>query len=66
MQQRDQSTDGSTGPLCSAGNDEAHIVQAVQQLSGRWTLTEDRKGLRRDFKFKTFKVTWVSQPFCCI
>jgi 4a-hydroxytetrahydrobiopterin dehydratase len=29
--------------------------------SGRWTLCNNGKGLERQFKFRTFKATWVFQ-----
>lgn len=29
----------------------------------KWALTPDKKGLQREFRFKTFKTTWVSLPF---
>jgi len=31
--------------------------------SGRWKLCNDGKGLERQFKFKTFRATWVSLPY---
>ena len=47
----------------SAGEDaEAMAYQLTTLLDehhGHWTLSNGGKGLERDFKFKTFKTTWV-------
>ena len=47
----------------SAGEDEATIRQNVKTLTvgsgGKWTLNDS--ALERVFRFKTFKITWVSR-----
>jgi 4a-hydroxytetrahydrobiopterin dehydratase len=40
---------------------EALVSQTTSLVdSGRWKLCNDGKALERQFKFKTFKATWVS------
>ena len=45
----------------SKGEDNDELVKQVTTLvdGGRWTLCNEGKGLERQFKFKTFKATWV-------
>lgn len=50
-------------PQFSAGTDAASVTPALKALTsdgGRWTLTKDGAALERQFKFKTFSKTWVS------
>lgn len=50
----------------SAGEDEEKLTRNATQLvnpAGRWNLIENGKGLEREFKFKSFKVTWVRIAF---
>jgi hypothetical protein len=48
-------------PVFSEGEDTGNLTKDFVALvsGGRWTMTSDRKGIERDFKFKTFKTTWV-------
>jgi hypothetical protein len=50
--------------LCSAGEDEEQLGRKAIALTttggGRWKVTDDKRGLERTFRFKTFKATWVS------
>jgi 4a-hydroxytetrahydrobiopterin dehydratase len=45
----------------SPGSDLQTLVTQTTALvdSGRWTLTNNGKALERQFRFKTFKATWV-------
>ena len=49
----------------SLGQDEDEIVSRLDSLlndvNGRWSLTNDGKGLERTFRFKTFNSTWVGR-----
>lgn len=51
-------------PTLSEGYDPEQASRDLGSLlkinGGRWTLTDDGKGIERTFKFKTFKKTWVS------
>ncbi|KAF2724879.1 transcriptional coactivator/pterin dehydratase [Polychaeton citri CBS 116435] len=44
----------------SQGHDPEAVSQAVAKLvgDGHWQLCNNKKGLERQFKFKTFKATW--------
>ncbi|KAG9989902.1 transcriptional coactivator/pterin dehydratase, partial [Aureobasidium melanogenum] len=48
--------------LCSAGEDEEQLGRNAIALTttggGRWKVTDDKRGLERTFRFKTFKATW--------
>ncbi|KAG9533712.1 hypothetical protein KCU73_g1025, partial [Aureobasidium melanogenum] len=48
--------------LCSAGEDEEQLGRKAIALTttggGRWKVTDDKRGLERTFRFKTFKATW--------
>ena len=46
----------------SKDEDAAALAQEATALvdDGRWQLCNNGKGLERQFKFKTFKATWVS------
>lgn len=70
--QRSYTTQPATMPVeveYSAGEDAKQMAEQLKPLlaenGGRWTLTEDGKGLERDVKFKTFKTTWVSPSISC-
>ncbi|KAG9715978.1 hypothetical protein KCU75_g23617, partial [Aureobasidium melanogenum] len=47
---------------CSAGEDEEQLGRNAIALTtaggGRWKVTDDKRGLQRTFRFKTFKATW--------
>ena len=45
----------------SEGEDAVNLAKEAANLvdKGRWRLCNDGKGLERQFKFKTFKATWV-------
>jgi len=44
----------------SKGEDAERLAQqAAVLVQGRWSLCNGGKALERDFKFKTFKATWV-------
>lgn len=47
----------------SQGEDADSLVQDVTKLvdNGRWKICNEGKGLERQFRFKTFKATWVGQ-----
>jgi len=51
-------------PRFSDGSDTTDLETSLAPLlttnGGRWTLTADGEGLEREFKFKTFAKTWVS------
>ncbi|KAH0372152.1 transcriptional coactivator/pterin dehydratase, partial [Aureobasidium melanogenum] len=46
----------------SAGEDEEQLGRTAIALTteggGRWKVTDDKRGLERTFRFKTFKATW--------
>lgn len=46
----------------SKGENASDLAAQATSLvdSGRWNLWNNGKGLERQFKFKTFKATWVS------
>lgn len=52
-------------PRFSDGSDITALGTSLAPLlttnGGRWTLTADGQGLEREFKFKTFAKTWVSE-----
>ncbi|PBP23996.1 PCD-like protein [Diplocarpon rosae] len=52
----------SPTPAFSASYDPSQATRDLTPLlranGGRWTLTENGKGVQRSFKFKTFKRTW--------
>ncbi len=52
--------------ICSEGEDGAELQRKVEPLlvdgGGQWTLSQSRKGLERQIRFKTFKKTWVCPP----
>ncbi|KAG9546224.1 hypothetical protein KCU71_g16157, partial [Aureobasidium melanogenum] len=47
---------------CSAGENEEQLGRNAIALTttggGRWKVTDDKRGLERTFRFKTFKATW--------
>ncbi len=45
----------------SSGEDVDSLARETTRLvaEGRWQLCNDGKGLEREFRFKTFKATWV-------
>lgn len=45
----------------SQGEDASDLAQQATSLvdEGRWSICNNGKGLERQFKFKTFKATWV-------
>lgn len=45
----------------SKDEDSDSLARDVTKLvdNGRWTVCNEGKGLERQFKFKTFKATWV-------
>jgi pterin-4a-carbinolamine dehydratase len=49
--------------MYSAGEDAEQLGGQLESLlthaGGRWALSKDKRGLERDFRFKTFKITWV-------
>lgn len=49
----------------SAGENEEQLGRQATALTteggGRWTATNDNRGLERTFRFKTFKATWVCE-----
>lgn len=49
--------------ICSEGEDGAELQRKLEALlvdsGGQWTLSQSRKGLERQIRFKTFKKTWV-------
>lgn len=49
----------------SAGEDEEQLSRNAAALTtesgGRWKVTDDKRGLERTFRFKTFKATWVCE-----
>ena len=46
--------------LSQSEDNDAVTRQATALVDGgRWRLCNDGKGLEREFKFKTFKATWV-------
>ena len=48
----------------SKGEDSEALAKAATQLvdNGRWRICNAGRGLERQFKFKTFKATWVCSP----
>ena len=49
----------------SKGEDGDALTEQATSLvdKGRWKLCNDGKGLERQFKFKTFKATWVTLSY---
>ena len=47
----------------SAGEDEEQLgrnaIALTTEGEGRWKVTDDKRGLERTFRFKTFKANWV-------
>lgn len=45
----------------SEGHDAQAVTQGASQLidNGKWRLCNEGRGLEREFKFKTFRATWV-------
>jgi 4a-hydroxytetrahydrobiopterin dehydratase len=48
----------------SSGDDATTLATEATRLidHGRWRLCNDGKGVEREFRFKTFKATWVPYP----
>jgi 4a-hydroxytetrahydrobiopterin dehydratase len=56
---------GNPGPQFSANADPATLETSLSPLlvtnGGRWSLAMEGQALEREFKFKTFAKTWVSE-----
>ena len=53
----------------SEGEDAEQLAKDVTPLvegGGKWELLENRRGLRTEFRFKSFKTTWVRTSHCYI